>query len=226
MQPFLNNSDFFAHLPESFQLEFKTFGHPKSYNAGETLFLKGDPGDRLIIIQEGVVEVSVMSVNGRKSILNMLNPGDVLGEIAVLDGGERSADAVAKTDVRTIELARQTVKELLTNNSEAIWSLVEVLCGRVRNASNMFETRSAALATTRISRCLLKLVSLWGKPSESGLEIDQRITQGDLGDLSGLARENVNRHLKQMMNDEVVAYQQGRFTILDKERLEALADQD
>lgn len=220
------SSLFLSNLAPDLKRAFLMQGHPKHFAAGSLIFQRGDAGDSVIFIEDGIVEVSLMSQSGRKSVLNHMVQGDLLGEIAALDGKPRSADAYAKTEVRACVIGRDAIQRFLEKNPNALWGLIETLCDRVRNASDMFETRSASMAETRIARCLLKLSALWGVEDRGVISIDQHITQSDLGELSGLARENVNRHLRHLIERDVVHYSHGRFTIVNPAELKRLAKRE
>ncbi|MDN3649142.1 Crp/Fnr family transcriptional regulator [Reinekea marina] len=222
----LRQHDLFKPLSEELHLAMEQASQQRKYKAGSLIFQRGDPGDRLLIIEAGIIEISLMSQTGRKSILNHLTQGDVLGEIAVFDGEPRSADAYAKTDVVSLEISRSRIHQVFSDSPEALWQLVKVLCGRVRNASTMFETRALTSADTRIARCLLKMADLWGKNEGDTVVIQQHLTQGDLGDLSGLARENVNRHLRKLIQEDYVHYNKGQFSLLNIDRLTRIANQE
>jgi CRP/FNR family cyclic AMP-dependent transcriptional regulator len=220
----LKHHEFFKYLSEDEHKALEQASQQKRYSAGSLIFQRGDPGDRLLVIEQGTIEVSLMSQTGRKSILNHVTEGDVLGEIAVFDGQPRSADAYAKTNVVTIEIGRSSIHRLFSESPAALWQLVEVLCGRVRNASTMFETRALTHADARIARCLLKMAELWGESIDEHVVIHQHLTQEDLGDFSGLARENVNRHLRRLIQQDYVHYNKGQFTLMDIPKLAQLSE--
>ena len=197
----------------------------KHYAKSETLFSKGDEGSWVLLIEEGVVEISVMSISGRKSILSLMHPGEMLGEISLLDRQPRSADAVARTDVNGIIIHSHTMLSFLQNNPEGCMSIIDTLCARVRNASDMFETQSLTNAGARLSRTLLRIAEKWGSTDTSGnTVIHQSLSQTDLGDFAGIARENANRYMKTWVRDGLIHVDQGTITLLDKEKLEILAE--
>lgn len=121
----------------------------RRFETGAMIFLRGDTGDTLYVIKSGRVEISVTSLGGRKSVLNYMGPGEVFGEVAMFDGGERSADARAVSPVAVLALLRADVVAFLTERPEAIMALVADLCLKVRNASDMFETQSQLTARMR-----------------------------------------------------------------------------
>ena len=178
-----------------------------------------------MMIQSGVVEVSVTSLTGRRSILTLMEAGEMLGEISLLDRRERSADAVAKTDVGGIVIHSHTMLSFLQNNPESSMAVIQILCERVRNASEMFETKSLTNAGARLARTLLRIADKWGIASEEGhVTIDQTLSQSDLGDFAGVARENVNRYLKSWVRDGLVYVDDGVITLIDQNKLIELAE--
>jgi CRP-like cAMP-binding protein len=200
-------------------------GQKSRYKKGQTLFSRGEDGSWILIIEEGMVEISVVSLSGRRSVLNLMEKNDVLGEIALLDHHGRSADAVARTDVSGIVLNRHTVIEYLKKDTDACFGLIETLCSRVRNASNMFETLALTSAGARLARCVLRFAEKWGVPDADGaVRIEHTLSQSDLGEFSGIARENVNRYIKSWSNEGLISFNKGEITLLDAQRLREIAE--
>jgi CRP/FNR family transcriptional regulator, cyclic AMP receptor protein len=199
--------------------------HQKSYQKGQTIFSRGEKGGWLFLIEEGLVEISIMSLGGRKSVLNHLESGDVLGEVALFDKQGRSADAIAITAVTGTVIQGQSVFKLLENNNEAFYSIIETLCARVRNASEMYETQSLPSARSRLARCLIRVAKKWGEKKPDGsIHIKQALTQSDLGELAGIARENVNRYLQSWSSEQLILFDKGNITILAPDKLADLAE--
>lgn len=200
-------------------------GHKRSYQKGEVIFSRGDEGAWALLIESGMIEISVMSLNGRKSVLNHMESGEILGEIALLDGQPRSAEATALTDVNGITVQRGSVVAALKKHPDACFTIIEILCGRARNASEMFELQSLTSGNARLARCLLRVAKMWGKPNEDGaIHVEQLFTQSDLGELAGIARENVNRHLQAWVQEELILFEKGDITLLEPEVLEEYAE--
>lgn len=171
-------------------------GRPVKFSKGESIIARGSAGDCLYVIQMGRVEVSIVLAEGHKAVLNQMGPGEVLGEIALLDGGPRSADATAASpEVQLIAIGKREILGILDGSSDVAMTLIRELCRRVRNASDMFEVKSEKSARVRLARSLLRLAAKWGRAGGSETRI-KGFSQSELGDLAGLARENVNRQLK------------------------------
>jgi CRP/FNR family cyclic AMP-dependent transcriptional regulator len=200
-------------------------GRPHSFQKGEIIFARGEEGSWALLIEEGLVEISVMSLSGRKSVLNHMEKGDILGEIALFDHEGRSAEAMALTDVSGTIVNRQSLFEVLNNNNDAYFSIIKTLCARVRNASEMFETLSLTSANARLARCLLRMANKWGRTESDGsIYIDQHFSQSDLGDLAGMARENVNRYLQTWAHEDIIQFEKGYFSLLDIDKLKDFAE--
>ncbi|MGI1661608.1 Crp/Fnr family transcriptional regulator [Palleronia sp. KMU-117] len=200
-------------------------GQTRRFHAGQTIFCRGEPGEHFFVILEGDVEISVTSSQGRRSVLNHMGPGEVLGEIAFLDRGTRSADAVATTDVVLSAIDRRALAGFLNDNPDALLDLMAALCAKVRNASEMAEGYALSSAPARLARCLIHMGRKWGQPDDNGdLVLSRSFSQGDLGQLAGIARENVNRHFRAWEKAGLVAMDRGIITLRDPESLAEIAE--
>lgn len=199
-------------------------GRPVNFAKGSTILCHGSAGQEMYLILEGRVEISIISAEGTKSVLNQMGPGEILGEIALLDGGERSADAVAASDfVSLIAIERQSVLRVLKQSPDMVFAVIAELCRRVRNASEMFEVKSEKQARVRLARALLRLAAKWGEDIDAGSDsrLLRGFSQSELGDFAGLARENVNRCLKSFENEALISRREEGLILLD---LEGIAD--
>ncbi|HET8849467.1 MAG TPA: Crp/Fnr family transcriptional regulator [Marinobacter sp.] len=198
----------------------------RHFPAGSALFYKGDDGSWLYLIESGLVEISLMSVQGKKATLNHLGPGELIGELSALDQLPRSADALALADTDGLVIPKQRLAEVLRNDSDACLEVIRLLCSRVRNASDMFEHRAVAPAAVRLAHCLLTLIDKWGEADDQGSQrLSQQLSQTELGEFAGLARENVNRLLKEWQLLGWLRFHRGELTVLDTEALQAVLDQ-
>lgn len=196
-------------------------GRPLSFTKGETIIARGSPGDCMYLIEQGRVEISLMLADGNKAVLNQMGPGELLGELALLDGGPRSADAIAASgEVQLIAIGRSHVFAILENSSGVLAALISELCARVRNASRMFEVKSEKSAQVRLARTLLQLAAKWGERRGGVVELPG-FSQSELGDYAGLARENVNRQLKIWEDETLIRRNGDGLSLLD---MDAIAD--
>ncbi len=140
-----------SQIPEHIRTDLIASGTPHRFAPGETVFRKGDPGDHLIILETGSVEVSVTAVDGRKSVIATLGAGELLGEMAVLDGAARSADVQALEACEVHLVQRASVLNVVTQDPQAALWVIEVLCERLRNAADTFETLMPAKMASRLA---------------------------------------------------------------------------
>ncbi|HTU53230.1 MAG TPA: Crp/Fnr family transcriptional regulator [Acetobacteraceae bacterium] len=182
---------------------------------GEWLFRRGDPGDYLLVVLAGELRVSVSGVDGREQILRSLGPGDVVGEIALLDGRSRSADAVAVTRVRLLVVDRRSVLNEIAHNGEFALALMRLLCNRLRATSSALEAMLFHDSGTRLAAALLQLSG-----GREGARVD--LTQSQLGEIVGAARETVNKKLRSWEKEGVVTLSPGRIIVKSLSKLTAL----
>lgn len=194
------------------------------YPAGQTIFLEGDIANSIILLESGRVEVSNTSLSGRKSIIAYMGAGEILGEIAALDGGGRSANVMAANDTIGLVLPRENILNFIAERPQVAQAIIVELCKKVRNASDMFANRSIVEGGPRLAKALLHLFDHWGKETDQGLVLTQPFSQSEIGDYGGLARENVNRYIKAWVAQAILAHRDGALVLLDRRRLEDLAD--
>lgn len=198
-------------------------GRSVSFRKGDVILERGTPGDCMYIVREGRVEISLVLAEGQKAVLNHMGPGEVLGELAVLDGGLRSADAIAASaDVHLISVPRAQVLAILEASSNVTTALIHELCALVRNASDMFEVKSEKNAPVRLARTLLQLAAKWGRGDGTETTIPS-FSQGELGDFAGLARENVNRQLKRWEDQGLIRRSAEGIILLDTDAIAEMA---
>ena len=197
---------------------FESAGRPVQVKRGEIILRRGDLGDSLVIVRSGTAEVSIDDPLGQRSILGLFGPGTILGDIACLDGGERSADVTAAEDMEIVILPRSAVLKILADDGEAAILVIASLCQKVRNASEVLEIRALATARARLASAVLRLV---GAEAEAVERI--RVSQRWLGDYCGLTRENVNRQLRSFSNEGIARFDAGEVVVLDRSRLQDAA---
>lgn len=219
------NSMLLAALEPEARSALLARGRRKSYRKGEMIFARGDEGSTLIVVISGRVEVSVTALNGRKSVLDHMGAGEVLGEVAMMDNGTRSADVIAGSKVEALILSRADIKTFLAEQPDAAMAMIAELCVKIRNASDMFENQAQVVANNRLARCLLRFSEKWGvRAADGSVRIDQPFSQADIGEFSGLARENVNRHLKNWEAEGIVRIDGRTIVLTDTVALEDIAE--
>jgi CRP-like cAMP-binding protein len=181
----------------------------------EAIFLQADEGSTLFGILAGEVRIVIGGIEGREQILRVLGPGEVFGELAALDGRWRSANAIAVTRCRLLLLERSSLLTIIASQPAAAMGLIRILCERMRHITEKFEGLLFQTLSERLASVLLGL----SKDRSSALI---NVTQTDLGHLTGVTRESVNKKLRAWQTAGLVELQSGRVRILDAEGLKQL----
>ena len=193
-----------------------------NYGNRQRIFDKGDEGDRLLGVLGGQVRIFVMSSEGRELIMNVIMPGELFGEISLIDGKPRSASAVAVGATDLLHIRRQDFLALLQRNCELCLKFMEILCERVRWTSGLLEDTALLDLTARLAKRLLSLAQGIGEKQGDGIRIGLKLSQTDLGNMLGVTREAINKQLREWKRDGLVDTQDGQMLILDPKSLAKL----
>jgi CRP/FNR family cyclic AMP-dependent transcriptional regulator len=186
---------------------------------GEVLFIEGDPGDSLYIIEEGRVKIALTSPQGKEVVLTILGPSDFFGDLALLDGEPRSADAIAVEACQLLLLRRQDFLSFIDAHPAAAKKLLAVLSRRLRRNAQLVQDAAFLDIPSRLARLLAGLADQEGQPAGTGVVIGSRLTQTDLAGFIGASRESVNKWLRSFERQGLLRLERGRLVILDVERL-------
>jgi CRP/FNR family transcriptional regulator, cyclic AMP receptor protein len=189
---------------------------------GTVIFQKGDPGSSMMAVLKGRVRISTISPDGKELTLNTIHAGEVFGEIALLDGKPRSADATAIEACDLLVLERRLFMPMLRGNEDLLLRLLGTLCDRLRRTSLALEEIALFDLPARLARVLVKLGQDYGRPGPGGVRIDVRLSQRDLSTLVAASRESVNKQLRHWREDGVVAIDGGYLVLRRVGELEAL----
>jgi CRP-like cAMP-binding protein len=193
------------------------------YPPRATIFQKGDPGESMMAVIRGRVKICSHSADGKELLLRIINRGGLFGEIALLDGEARTADAVALEETDLLVLERARFRPFLAANPEVAERLIGVLCQRLRQTSEHLEDVLFYEAPSRLARWLLRLQESFGKPTATGTRLDIKLSQQQIGNLIGVSRESVNKHLVEWGRAGHLTVRQGFITIRDLDALERIA---
>lgn len=172
-------------------------GQRRSFPARTMLLSEGDEGHQVILLRSGQVKV-LATVGGREVVLDVLGPGDLLGEVAAIDGGPRSATAMTLTPVDVVTVPGAAFLALLEQRP-AIGSAVRAhLARRLRHASQRQVEYGALDAVGRVGRRLVEMVERFGQPDDGGVRIAVPLTQSDLAGWAGLSREATVKALRDL----------------------------
>jgi CRP/FNR family cyclic AMP-dependent transcriptional regulator len=184
--------------------------------SGETVFRREDAGDGLYGVLTGKVVVTVQSEAGKELILNMFQPGEFFGEIALLDGKGRTATAVAREPSELLFLGRNVFLLFAERHPQILIRMIALLCDRLRRTTHLVEDAAFLNVTTRLAKLLLALAV----PGEGAASI--KISQAELAEMIGVSREAVSKQLSQWREAGVIELGRQQLVIRIPAYLEAI----
>lgn len=189
------------------------------YKEGVRIFSKGDPGNSMMAVLEGRVMISAPALDGRQVVLSVVHPGEVFGEIALLDGKERTADATATAACEVLVVTRAAFLSVLRIRPDLCIDLLVILCERIRRTDEQVEDLVFLDLETRIAKTLMRLSAEQPKDAVEMRSI--KISQRELGEIVGGSRESVNKHLQGWKRSGIIAIEKGAIVIRDPAALAA-----
>jgi CRP/FNR family transcriptional regulator, cyclic AMP receptor protein len=188
---------------------------------GAQIFAKGDPGGSMMVVLKGRVTITTPSADGRQVVLSVVREGEVFGEIALLDGKDRTAAATAATACELLVVDRRSFLSLLGHRPDICIALLTVLCERIRRTDEQVEDLAFLDLETRIAKTLVRLAEEQhdGRPPGKNLEV--KISQRALGEIVGGSRESVNKHLQDWKRAGIITVEKGAIMIRDVAALSA-----
>lgn len=209
----LGKSQLFEPLPPAARQRVAKQMRPASFGAGQAIFSRGDEGNEVYLVLQGRVRLSVLSVEGRELSFTHAGPGDIFGEIAALDGGPRTADATAVTDVEAMTLSRAELKRLLETVPELASGVTSLLCNRIRNADLQLEGVALHSIEVRLSRFLLGTLEHQDTRARGPHPtVKLGMSQGELALLLGASRPKVNAALVMLEESGAITREGDRVT--------------
>lgn len=189
---------------------------------GEIIFRVGSPGDIMMAVVTGTVRIVATSPQGKEIVLGDLKAGEVFGEIALLDGGERSADAVALTKCELLALERRDLMAALQRNPEACLRLLELVCKRLRETDERITEIAFFELPVRLAKVLLRTA---GTPGAAARAANPKValSQRELGNMIGGTRESVNRCLRDWQRRGIIRLAKGWIILEDTAALTEIA---
>ena len=189
---------------------------------GEVLFMRGEAGTGLYGVLAGSVKITVSSATGKELMLGVMGPGEVFGEIALLDGGTRTANAIALGAATVLVVPRQ-FRAFLGKRPELCLYFLEILCERIRSTNARLEDVAFLGLPARLAKVLLNLAAGQGPRKDGGITIRSRVSQQALGQLVGSSRESVNKQLQVWRKAGWLELEGGRIVIRQAHNLERAA---
>lgn len=224
-QAILGSIELFGELTPEELATVSSLAKVQAFATRSAVVTQGDPADALFAIIRGRLKVVACGPDGRDTVLGIMAEGEVFGEIALLDGGTRSATVTAIEPCELLVIERSRFLELLHQSSPIAVKLLVVLSKRLRRLSQRSEDAAFLDVPTRLARSLLDLATRFGErrvPSKD-ICITIKLSQQELGDLIGATRESINKHLSDWTRQGFLRAQAGRMIIADLDSVRRLA---
>ena len=211
----------FGKLPQADLDALLLHARVERYSAGRVIFSKGSPGRSMMAILNGSVRISTPSPAGPDIVLTMLTAGEIFGEIALLDGADRTADATAISDCELLVLDHRDFVPFLERRADLCLLLLRLLCQRLRRTDQQVQEAMFGRLEGRIAMALVRLAQ--DAPPAASNSVTLRITQQELAGMVGAARESVNKQLHVWQKDGVLRLGKRLIEIDDLDALESLS---
>jgi CRP-like cAMP-binding protein len=196
------------------------------FEPDQMIFSRGDPGKEIYLVLKGRIRLSVLSSDGRELSLDHAAAGGIFGEIATLDGGERTAGATAISKVDAMVLPQKAMVELIETNPHVAMATIRFLCTRLRDTDHRLEAIALHRIEVRLARLMLSALKLKSPDAEGdGVPLDLGMSQGELALLIGASRPKVNVALTMLEDMGAIKRAKSGFTC-DLEVLESIADME
>jgi CRP-like cAMP-binding protein len=220
-KPLRASASLLSDLPDRLSAGLLGGATPRKLAADEVLFVAGDPGNGFYRVEEGLLKISIVSAAGAERILAILGPGAIVGDLAIIDGKPRSASVSALRDSKLLFVSQSAFDAFAERNPEIYKYLAKVLAARLRDTDEIVAAGSFLPLKGRVARALLDLAHAFGKSVDGGrIVIRQKVSQGDVAAMAGIARENVSRILNDWIRAKIISRLSGYYCLEDPKKLE------
>ncbi|MCC2112442.1 MAG: Crp/Fnr family transcriptional regulator [Hyphomicrobiales bacterium] len=222
--PGLESSPLFACLEETALAELSGAMRRVRFARGEIIFVQEDEPEGCYCVIEGSLKISILDDEGSEIVVAVLGPGDVIGELGLVDGAPRSATVTALKASELASLSKRDFERVADAHPAIYRHLLKIISGRLRATNETVTVRQNLPLDGKLAHTLLRLADGFGKPLDGGrLLIFQKFTQADIGLMIGVARENVSRQLNQWCRDGLLSKISGYYCIENCDRLKTIA---
>ena len=201
----LNSINIFSELSDEECKSFQKFFKPRNYLKNSMIILEEEYGDLVFVVQSGTIKITRVNDEGKEVILALLGPGEIFGELAILDGEARSANALAQENCKLLAINKEDFLEILKNNFSVSFNLMCELAKRLRKSDQQIEALSLSDAEHRIGVSLLNLAEDMGVIRKGKVTIQNLPFQQDIANMAGTSRETVSRVLKILENKSMIS---------------------
>ena len=201
----LNSINIFSDLSDLQSNSLQKFFKPRNYLKNSMIILEEEYGDLVFLVQSGTIKITRVNDEGREVILALLGPGEIFGELAILDGEARSANALAQENCKLLAINKEDFLDILKNNFSISFNLMCELAKRLRKSDQQIEALSLSDAEHRIGVSLLNLAEDMGVIRKGRVTIQNLPFQQDIANMAGTSRETVSRVLKILENKSMIS---------------------
>lgn len=203
----------FSELDAESLAQLAEVAHTRTFEAGAIIFHRGDPGQVMYVIHRGKVKINLTSPEGHEVALAVLGPGECFGELALLDGHPRSADACALERVSAASIQRPDFIKAAMQHPRIAVQVMQVLSRRLRQTDEMVQDLLFLDVHGRVAKKLLELSETHGVRTPEGIRIEMRLTQGELAAMVGASRESVNKVMGYLTEKRYISTDKHRTTV-------------
>ncbi|MFV8054785.1 Crp/Fnr family transcriptional regulator [Mycobacterium sp. 48b] len=200
-------------------LELQRVSFPRAH----TIFREKDPGDQLFIVVSGRVKIGRTAPDGRETLLTLMGPGDMFGELAIFDPGPRTSTVTTLTALEAVTIDRDALRNWISDRPEIAGQLLRVLARRLRRTNDALTDLIFTDVPGRVATQLLDLANRFGIPEGGAIRLDHELTQEEMGQLVGSSRETTNKALAYFTQRGWIRQQGKTIFIEDPARLETRA---
>lgn len=214
----------FKDLPPELIDRIARLSVTKKIRAGETLFFKNDDGDALYGILDGRIRISTGTAGGQELVLNIIEKDEIFGEIALLDGKPRTADAIAIIGCELMVIHRRDVRQLIEQETALAIHFLELAGERLRWLSDRIEDAAFLDVAARLAKQLLHMAEISGEQTPDGIIVKLQPSQAELGQMLGTSRISISKHLRRWRDRDWVTLKRGMVLIKDRESLQNIIE--
>ena len=223
MEDVVRNAPLFLALDEEASVALRASMVEMDLARGQIIFSEGDAGDRLYVIVDGKIKLGTSSSDGRESLLAILGPGEMFGELSLFDPGPRTATATALTETTLLGLGHDALGPWLSGRPGVAQALLKALSQRLRRTNENLSDLVFSDVPGRVAKALLDLNEKFGEKRADGFYVEHDLTQEELAQLVGASRETVNKALADFVQRNWIKLEPRAVLILELDRLQKRA---
>ena len=223
-QKLLANCKLFQNIEISDLETIAKYAKVKSAKTREIICQRGDTGSQMFIIARGRVTLHTDSDEGKELGFGFMREGDIFGEIALFDGGERTATVKAIEPTELLVIEKRDLMAFIEKTPKVAIQLLATMAQRLRRTDEHFEDIFFRNLPGRLAKKFLGLAEVYGQETEKGVQIDLKLSQGEIGKFTGATRESVNKQMRAWEAEGLINCNKGWITILELEKLEELTE--